>query len=189
MDNGLLRGEEEIYQWCRAVRLLFASEQKETMEATKCDGNMTAFSAAGGVETLMGFMQCYSGTESIAFMSVEAVSLLVTLSPSVHAKLLAAGCLKCLYDAMRAHQASEAVQHAGCVILQRLVSPLPTARAGWACKTMLGINMDGDVKDAVILSGGLRRIYAAMDAHLQSLTVLGEACNALVHLTNGPNDS
>lgn len=49
----------------------------------------------------------------------------------------------------------------------------------WTCKSLNGLPIRGAVEDAIVLSGGLSRVYAAMDAHVSSSAVQAAGCQAL----------
>lgn len=99
--------------------------------------------------------------------------------------------MKRLYAVMSTHPTSTRVQCFGCAVLGYMSSgsPPPGMRPDWACRALLGVAMVGTVADAIVLSGGLSRLYAAMDAHRSSEDVLGFAFGTLASLSNSSGTS
>lgn len=190
MQGGHVLDLDTTHEWCRAVRLLFSVENygEACNPGRLCDGNLTAFGAAGGVEMLLAVMRRAVEVEPIGVLTAESVGLLVRTSSSMQAKVISGGGVQLLYALLRRHPTSEEVQ---CTCMSAfsdagvVIADGPEPAPCWAGGALLRLPIQGGVKNAVLLSGALSRVYAALASHPSSISVHGIALEFLHSVSVG----
>lgn len=178
--------------WCRAVLGLLGDETNELNLHAVCSVNVATFVAIGGVDLLLSTQKDFIDDEFVPFWIPMCATLLARASPEAHHKLLTGGILKSMYASMAIQLASEKIQKDSLLAILELIRgppasaavPQAASQATWACSTLLRLPIRGDLMDAFVFSGGLARVYAAMDAHPSSVSIQSSALNVLALLAS-----
>lgn len=178
MSEGWITDKPRAHRWCALLRLLFAEKGAATADS-KGEANMHEFVAAGGVGLLLRNAERFRENPEMSLINLDSLCLLSHLSQETQWKLLSGGCWKLLHSILATHLHSSRIQFMGCSLAMDIGYPIPGLGSMWACKAILGLSMDGEINDAMVLSGCLSRFYAGMDAHVDDHEVQSEICNAL----------
>lgn len=185
--DGLVMGVDSAERWILAVKGLVIDDDVTTPAVAGV--NMRAFASAGGVGVLLRAADRYLASESHSVLVVKALGLLALHSSRMQGELLRSGCLARLYAMTATHLQHGQLQGLGASVMYRLSTPKEDADP-WPespCKSVLGIAMDGKAPELIVVSGGLSRLYAAMDAHGKKGTVVACLCSGLMLLATPAN--